>query len=64
VICLDGLRPGHGDAQRQWRVTWTVITANATTDSGPIGSVMEATDEQTLWAASNDFDNARRLSLP
>ena len=63
VICLDDyaratvMRSGNGG------VTWTVITANATTDSGPIGSVMEATDEQTLWAASNDFDNGTQALL-
>jgi photosystem II stability/assembly factor-like uncharacterized protein len=63
VICLDDyaratvMRTGDGGA------TWTVITTNATTDSGPIGSVMEATDEQTLWAASNDFDNGTQALL-
>ncbi len=63
VICLDDyaratvMRTGDGGA------TWTLITANATTDSGPIGSVMEATDEQTLWAASNDFDNGTQALL-
>ena len=63
VICLDDYARATVMRTDDGGATWTVITTNATTDSGPIGSVMEATDDHTLWAASNDFDNGTQALL-
>jgi photosystem II stability/assembly factor-like uncharacterized protein len=43
--------------------TWVAIATGAATGSGSIGSVIEATDERTIWATSNDFENGSQAML-
>lgn len=62
-ICLDGTARATVMRTDDGGATWVVAATNAATASGPIGSVMEATDERTLWAASNDFDNGTQALL-
>jgi photosystem II stability/assembly factor-like uncharacterized protein len=43
--------------------TWTVVASGVSTKSGPIGTNIVATDERTLWAATNDWDSGTQALL-
>ena len=63
VACL-----GKGAAATVMRTddggaTWAVVAAGAATSSGSIGSNITASDRDTLWATSNDFDNGPTQAL-